>query len=186
MVLKLISKFIFDAGEADMFEIEDALGRHWQCTTIQIDFNLPERFDLKYVNSNDEEEAPVLIHRAIFGSMERFIGILIEHYAGNFPFWLSPTQAIIIPISEKHFDYGRDLSRELKSSGIRVSLDDRNEKVGKKIRDAELNKIPYMFVVGDREVESSSVSVRHRDDGDCGAITKEDLIKKLVKEGDLN
>jgi len=165
------------------FEIEDALGRHWQCTTIQIDFNLPERFDLKYVNSNDEEETPVLIHRAIFGSMERFIGILIEHYAGNFPFWLSPNQAIIIPISEKHFDYGADLLNELKNSGFRVTLDDRNEKVGKKIRDAELNKIPYMFVVGDREVESSSVSVRHRDNGDCGTMTKEDLMKKLSEEG---
>jgi len=168
------------------FEIEDALGRHWQCTTVQIDFNLPERFNLSYVNSNDEEEVPVLIHRAIFGSMERFIGILIEHYAGNFPFWLSPTQAIIVPISEKHFDYGRDFLNDLKSAGIRAELDDRNEKVGKKIRDAELNKVPYMFVVGDREMSSLSVSVRHRDDGDRGSILKDELIEQLKKEGNVN
>ncbi|MBG98494.1 threonine--tRNA ligase [bacterium] len=168
------------------FEIEDALGRHWQCTTVQIDFNLPDRFNLSYVNSNDEEEVPVLIHRAIFGSMERFIGILIEHYAGNFPFWLSPTQAIIVPISEKHFDYGREFLNDLKSAGIRAKLDDRNEKVGKKIRDAELNKVPYMFVVGDREMNSSSVSVRHRDDGDRGSVSKNELIEELKKEGNVN
>ena len=111
---------------------------------------------------------------------------MIEHYAGNFPFWLSPTQAIIVPISEKHFDYGRDFLNDLKSAGIRAELDDRNEKVGKKIRDAELNKVPYMFVVGDREMSSLSVSVRHRDDGDRGSILKDELIEQLKKEGNVN
>ena len=164
------------------FEIEDALGRDWQCSTIQIDFNLPERFNLKYVNEHDVEEAPVLIHRAIFGSFERFIGILIEHYGGSFPLWLAPVQAIILPIADRHQETAVALATHLESAGIRPKIEGRNETIGKKIRAAEIQRVPYMLVLGDRETENATVSVRHRDEGDLGSMTTTELLARMEAE----
>jgi threonyl-tRNA synthetase len=151
------------------FDITDAIGRKWQCATIQLDYMMPERFDLKYVGADNTEHRVVVIHRAIFGSFERFIAILIEHYAGAFPMWLAPVQAVVLPISDRHRDYGESVLGRLKAAGFRASLDERQEKIGYKIREAQLQKIPYMLVVGDREAESGTVSVRVRSGGDKGS-----------------
>ncbi|MFL2644472.1 MAG: threonine--tRNA ligase [Dehalococcoidia bacterium] len=150
--------------------IQDALNRDWQCTTVQFDFNLPERFDLVFQNDNGERAQPYMIHRAILGSIERFIGILIEHYSGAFPVWLAPVQAMIIPISDRHLEYAHSIQSALSSHGIRIEVDSRRDRMNAKIRDAQMQKIPYMVVVGDSEAESQSVSVRLRDGTNLGAI----------------
>jgi threonyl-tRNA synthetase len=153
------------------FHITDALGRSWQCGTCQLDFQMPERFDLHYTGADDAAHRPVMIHRALLGSMERFAGILIEHHAGRFPTWLAPVQAIVLPISDRHNDYGRRAHDQLRELGVRVSLDDRSESIGRKIRDAAtVGFYPYMLVVGDREEEDGAVAVRSRADGDLGAM----------------
>jgi threonyl-tRNA synthetase len=151
------------------FDVTDAIGRKWQCATIQLDYMQPENFDLTYVGADNAEHRPVVIHRAILGSFERFIAILIEHYTGAFPLWLAPTQAIVLPIADRHNSYAGFVRDQLKAAGLRADLDDRQEKIGYKIREAQLQKIPYMLVVGDREVETSTVSVRERSGGDKGA-----------------
>ncbi len=143
---------------------------------------MPERFDITYVDKDNEKKRPVMIHRTIYGSMERFMGILIEHYAGKFPVWLAPVQAIILPISDKFNDYAYEIKKEMANKGIRVELDDRAEKIGYKIREAQLQQIPYMLVVGEKEVEEKLVSVRKRDEGDKGQIKVEDFIGQVIKE----
>jgi threonyl-tRNA synthetase len=152
------------------FHITDALGRSWQCGTCQLDFQMPERFDLSYVGADDDAHRPVMIHRALLGSMERFAGILIEHYAGRFPVWLAPVQAIVLPVSDRHNEYAGGVLAELREAGVRVEADDRSESVGKKIRDAELGRYPYMLVVGDREQEAGAVAVRSHEEGELGAM----------------
>jgi threonyl-tRNA synthetase len=151
------------------FDITDALGRKWQCATIQLDYMMPQRFDLKYVGADNAEHRPVVIHRAIFGSMERFIGILIEHFAGAFPLWFAPVQAIVLPIADRHVDYARTVQAQLTEAGLRVELDARQEKINYKIREAQLQKVPYMLVIGDREAADGAVAVRSRSKGDLGA-----------------
>jgi threonyl-tRNA synthetase len=166
------------------FIVKDVLGRKWQLGTVQVDYVMPERFDLQYVGSDGQKHRPVVIHRAPFGSLERFIGVLIEHYAGEFPLWLAPVQAIVIPVSEHFLDYGKAVFDELKKNGIRAELDDRNEKIGYKIREWEIQKIPYMLIVGEKEREAKSVSVRKHKDGDQGALSLSefiDNIKDIIK-----
>jgi threonyl-tRNA synthetase len=181
-------EYVVEYGEAAFygpkmdFMVKDALGRKWQLGTIQVDYNLPERFDLTYIGSDNEKHRPVMIHRAPFGSMERFVAVLVEHCAGDFPLWLAPDQAIILPISEKYQKYAEKVSQFLKNSDIRALIDERNEKTGKKIRDAELKKIPYMLIVGEREEEEGTVSVRKRGQGDLGAFSLEQLAKAIHDE----
>ena len=150
------------------FDVTDAIGRKWQCATIQLDYQLPARFSLKYIGADNTEHMPIVIHRAIFGSIERFVAILIEHYAGAWPLWLAPVQAIVLPISDRHLDYARQVHTRLAAAGLRAELDERQEKIGYKIREAQLQKVPYMLVVGDKEIEAKNVSVRHRHAGDLG------------------
>src|SRR2546430_423798 len=164
------------------FDVTDAIGRKWQCATIQLDYQMPERFDLKYVGADNTEHRVVVIHRAILGSFERFIAILIEHYAGAFPLWLAPVQATVLPIADRHLQYGAFVRDQLQTAGLRVELDDRQEKVNYKIREAQLQKIPYMLVVGDREVENSTVSVRERSGGDKGASSIDAFIATAQDE----
>jgi threonyl-tRNA synthetase len=153
------------------FDVTDAIGRKWQCATVQLDYQLPARFGLKYIGADNAEHMPVVIHRAIFGSFERFIGILIEHFAGAFPLWFAPIQAVVISIADRHQAYARQVRDSLTAAGLRVDLDERQEKIGYKIREAQLQKIPYMLVVGDREAAEGTVSVRTRAGGDQGAAT---------------
>jgi threonyl-tRNA synthetase len=157
------------------FDITDAIGRKWQCATIQLDYQLPQRFGLKYVGADNAEHQPVVIHRAIFGSFERFIALLVEHYAGAFPLWLAPVQAIVLPIADRHFEYGRRVQARLAAAGLRIEGDERQEKIGYKIRGAQLQKIPYMLVIGDREAAEGTVAVRHRADGDLGSRSVEEF-----------
>ena len=164
------------------FNLEDCLGRTWQCGTIQLDFQIPERFDLTYVGEDGEEHRPVMIHRAIYGSLERFMGILIEHYAGAFPTWLAPIQVEIIPISDDQLDYAYSVKDELEELDVRVEVDARQEKVGYKIREAQVQQIPYMLIVGDDEVEAETVSVRDRREGDLGAVDVEEFKEKISTE----
>ena len=164
------------------FQLEDAIGRTWQCGTIQLDFQMPEKFDISYIDSENEKKRPVMIHRTIFGSMERFMGILIEHYAGRFPAWLAPIQATILPISDKFNDYAYEVRKQMSDMGIRVEIDSRSEKIGYKIREAQLQQIPYMLVVGEKEVEAKVVAVRSRDEGDQGQMSVEDLVSKIIEE----
>ena len=164
------------------FAVTDALGRKWQCATIQLDYQLPEQFQLKYIGADNAEHRPVVIHRAIFGSFERFIAMLLEHYGGALPFWLAPVQAIVLPISDRHLDYGRTVVGRLKAASLRAELDDRQEKIGYKIREAQLQKIPYMLVVGDRESADGTVSVRTRSGGDQGASTLDAFIEAAHAE----
>jgi threonyl-tRNA synthetase len=161
------------------FHVTDALGRSWQCGTCQLDFQMPERFDLRYQGEDNAEHRPVMIHRALLGSMERFAGILIEHYGGRFPTWLAPVQAAILPVSEPHLDYARDLAAELGRAGLRVRVDERSESVGRKIRDAELAKVPFMLVVGEREQADGSASLRSHDAGDLGAVPAAELAARI-------
>lgn len=164
------------------FHLEDSLGRTWQCGTIQLDFQMPERFDLTYVGQDGEKHRPVMIHRVVFGSIERFIAILTEHYAGAFPLWLAPVQVMIVPISENQAEYAHEVCGKLVSLGIRAEVDDRNEKMGYRIREAQLQKIPYMLVLGEKEKESGSVAVRNRKKGDLGVMSFEQLADKLQRE----
>ena len=164
------------------FHLQDCIGRTWQCGTIQLDFQMPERFDLNYVGADGERHRPVMIHRVVFGSMERFIAILTEHYAGAFPAWLAPVQAKVLPISERQIEYARHVCERLLAAGIRAELDDRNEKIGYRIREAQLEKVPYMLVTGDREAEEGTVSVRSRSQGDKGAIKTEAFLNDMLVE----
>ncbi len=164
------------------FMIKDALGRNWQLGTIQVDYNLPERFKLEYIGADDNRHRPVMIHRAPFGSMERFVAVLIEHTAGKFPLWLTPDQVVILPISEKYNEYAENLSGFLNNSDIRSLIDDRNEKIGRKIRDNELKRIPYLLIVGEKEAESGTVAVRKQREGDQGTMTKEEFAEFINKE----
>lgn len=164
------------------FHIRDSIGRTWQCGTIQLDMNLPERFHMEYVGEDGQKHQPIMIHRACFGSMERFIGILIEHYAGAFPTWLAPVQVKILPISEKHVEYAEKLRKAFKKAYVRVELDDRNEKIGYKIRQAQMEKVPYMLVVGDKEEQEGTVAVRSRVEGEKGSVKWEDFLADILEE----
>lgn len=164
------------------FHLEDSLGRTWQCGTIQLDFQLPQRFEAEYVGADGEKHRPIMIHRVVFGSIERFIGILIEHFAGAFPLWLSPVQAIILPIADRHHEKANAVKEALLARGIRVEVDNRSEKIGYKIREAQLQKIPYMLVLGDKEVEDGTLSVRRRGQGDLGSMSVDALCDKLLAE----
>lgn len=164
------------------FMVKDALGRSWQLGTIQVDYNLPERFELEYIGADDKRHRPIMIHRAPFGSMERFVAVLIEHTAGKFPLWLTPDQVVVLPISEKYNDYAQKVSDFLNNSDIRSLIDDRNEKIGRKIRDNELKRIPYLLIVGEKEAESGQVSVRKQGEGDKGNMTMEEFAQFLNDE----
>ena len=164
------------------FHLEDSIGRTWQCGTIQLDFQMPERFDLTYVGPDGERHRPVMIHRVVFGSIERFIAILTEHYAGAFPTWLSPVQVKILPLIDKHVEYALKVQKELEDKGIRVEVDARNEKIGYKIREARLERVPYMLVIGDKELENNAVAVRSRKDGDIGTMPVSEFIEKILEE----
>jgi len=179
---------IIEYGEAAFygpkldFMVKDALGRKWQLGTIQVDYNLPERFDLDYIGSDNQKHRPVMIHRAPFGSMERFVAVLIEHTAGKFPLWLTPEQVVILPISEKYNDYAEKVLKFLNNSDIRAVLDDRNEKIGKKIRDNELKRIPYLLIVGEKEAEDGKVAVRKQGEGDKGVMSQDDFVNFINQE----
>jgi threonyl-tRNA synthetase len=164
------------------FMVKDALGRSWQLGTIQVDYNLPERFELEYKGSDNETHRPVMIHRAPFGSMERFVAVLLEHCGGNFPLWLTPEQVKILPVSEKYNEYAKEIAQFLEISDIRALVDDRNEKIGRKIRDAEVTKIPYMLIVGEKEATSGELSVRRHGEGDLGTMTKEAFVTSVENE----
>jgi threonyl-tRNA synthetase len=163
------------------FHITDALGRSWQCGTCQLDFQMPERFDLTYQGADNAEHRPVMIHRALLGSMERFAGILIEHHAGRFPVWLAPVQATILPVADRHLGYAREVAAKLREAALRVRIDERSESVGKKIHDAEVAKLPYMLVVGDRELEAGQVSVRSHDEGDLGKMSPDEFAARVER-----
>jgi threonyl-tRNA synthetase len=164
------------------FDVTDAIGRKWQCATIQLDYQIPQRFELKYIGADNAEHRPVVIHRAIFGSFERFIALLIEHFAGAWPLWLAPVQAVVLPISDRHLAYARSVTDRLASAGLRVELDDRQEKIGYKIREAQLQKVPYMLVTGDREAAEGTVSVRSRSSGDLGPRSVDEFVRDALDE----
>jgi len=180
--------YAVDTGEAKFYgpaidiKVKDALGRGWQGPTIQLDFNLPERWDLSFVGEDGREHRPVMIHRTVLGSMERFFGGLIEHYAGAFPTWLAPVQVRVLPITDAHLDYAEQVKRELAERGLRAEIDGRNEKVGYKIRGAQMEKVPYMLIVGDREIENQTVAVRTREEGDLGPKPLSDFADRVVRE----
>jgi threonyl-tRNA synthetase len=161
------------------FMVRDSLEREWQLGTIQVDYQLPKRFDLKYIDKNNEKKTPVLIHRAPFGSMERFIAILIEHCEGNFPLWLAPEQVIVLPINDNVVTYAENINNSLIDKGLRSSVDFRNEKISKKVRDAELKKVPYMLIVGDNEMSSNTISVRKKTKGDIGKMSINDFLSSI-------
>ena len=163
-------------------DVTDAIGRKWQCATFQLDYQMPERFDLTYVGADNAEHRPVVIHRALFGSFERFIALLIEHFAGAWPLWLAPVQVVILPIADRHLDYGRQVRALLSAAGLRVELDERQEKIGYKIREAQLQKVPYMLVAGDREAADGTVAVRSRLGGDLGARAVDAFIADALDE----
>jgi len=177
-----------DSGEGVFYgpkidiKIKDALDRSWQCTTIQFDFNLPERFDMTYIGEDNEAHRPYMIHRALLGSIERFFGVLIEHYAGNFPVWLAPVQVQVIPISEHQIDYAKGILQALRDANIRTDIDVQDEKVGYKIREAEKQKIPYMIVVGKKEIENNNISVRKHLKGNLGTTDLKDFISSVTQE----
>ncbi|HRO98532.1 MAG TPA: threonine--tRNA ligase, partial [Flavobacteriales bacterium] len=184
-------KTVVEYGEAAFygpkldFMVKDALGRRWQLGTIQVDYNLPERFELEYVGSDNARHRPVMIHRAPFGSLERFVAVVIEHTAGRFPLWLTPEQAILLPISDKYVDACHAVAGVLKSCDIRASVDERNEKIGRKIRDAEMSKVPFMLIIGEKEAADGTVSVREHGQGDLGTMTAQafaDLVNGRVRE----
>lgn len=165
------------------FHLEDSIGRTWQCGTIQLDFQLPQRFEAEYIGPDGEKHRPIMLHRVVLGSLERFMGILIEHYAGKFPLWLSPVQVKILPISDRFLDYAKTIEASLKTVGLRCEMDARPEKIGYKIREARLQRVPYMVIVGEKEVESDMVSVRKRDQGEIGMMTAGELVEMLREEG---
>lgn len=164
------------------FHLRDAIGRTWQCGTIQLDFLMPERFDLNYIGSDNEKHRPVMIHRVAFGSIERFMAILVEHFAGAFPSWLAPVQVKIISVTEKTNAYAAQVGAELRKSGLRVEVDNRDEKMAYKIREAQLQKVPYMLVVGQREADTNTVALRSRDNGDKGSLSLEEFINQISVE----
>ena len=164
------------------FHLEDSIKRTWQCGTIQLDFQLPQRFEIEYVGEDGLRHRPIMIHRVVFGSIERFIGILIEHFAGKFPVWLAPEQVKVLPITDRAAEYATQLVKEMNALGLRASADLRKEKLGRKILDAEMEKVPYKLVVGDKEVEEGTVSVRRRGEGDIGAMAKQDFFELVLKE----
>ncbi|MDQ3071115.1 MAG: His/Gly/Thr/Pro-type tRNA ligase C-terminal domain-containing protein, partial [Acidobacteriota bacterium] len=164
------------------FDVTDALGRKWQCATIQLDYQMPARFGLKYIGADNAEHMPVVIHRAIFGSFERFIGILIEHYAGAFPLWLAPLQVIVLPLADRHLEAAEAVQGAISAAGLRVDTDRRVEKIGYKIREAQLQKIPYMLVIGDREAAEGTIAVRSRAGGDLGARPVAEFIRDAAEE----
>jgi len=180
--------YVIEEGEAAFygpkldFMVRDAIGRKWQLGTIQVDYNLPERFELEYVGSDNQRHRPVMIHRAPFGSMERFVAVLIEHCAGRFPLWLTPEQVKILPVSEKYHKYAAEVSDQLNNYDIRALVDERNEKVGRKIRDAEMEKVPFMLIVGEDEEKNRTVSVRKQGDGDTGTLTVDGFAKMIENE----
>jgi threonyl-tRNA synthetase len=171
----------FYAPKIDL-HMTDSLGRSWQLGTVQLDYNMPERFGLTYTGADNAEHTPVMIHRALFGSFERFIGILIEHYAGEFPLWLAPVQAAILPLADRHIDYAREVRDELRAAGLRAEVDERTESVGRKIREAELQKVPYMLVVGDREAEQRAAALRRHREGDLGTVPLAEVVERLSAE----
>jgi threonyl-tRNA synthetase len=177
-------------GEAKFYgpsldiHVKDALGRLWQCTTVQVDFNAPERFDLEYVETDGQRRRPIVIHRALIGTFERFIAVLTEHYAGAFPVWLQPVQVQLIPIADRHLEYAEQVATELREAGLRVEVDARREKINAKIRDAQLQKIPYMLVIGDKEVNTNAVSVRLRTEENLGAMVIEDFKQMALKNAE--
>ena len=179
--------FVINAGDGAFygpkldFHLADSLGRTWQCGTIQLDFQMPERFELEYTGEDGEKHRPVMIHRALLGSIERFIGVITEHFAGAFPTWLSPVQVKVLPVTDRALDYARSVADKLTAQGYRVEVDGRNEKIGKKIREAQMDKTPYMLIVGDRDIENGTVSPRHRTEGDLGAMTL-DAFSALLKD----
>jgi threonyl-tRNA synthetase len=162
--------------------MKDSIGRSWQLGTVQLDYSMPERFDLAYTGADNADHRPVMIHRALMGSFERFIGILIEHYAGDFPLWLAPVQALVLPISDRHVDYAERVAAELRASGLRVEVDERTESVGKKIREGELRKAPYMLVLGDKEADAGNLSVRRHGEGDLGSLTVAEFAERAAAE----
>jgi threonyl-tRNA synthetase len=162
--------------------VKDALGRRWQLGTIQVDYNLPDRFELEYTGADNQKHRPVMIHRAPFGSMERFVALLIEHTAGKFPLWLAPTQAVVLPVSEKFNDYAYKIAKDLKKLDIRAEVDDRNEKVGRKIRDNELKRIPYLLIVGEKEAENEEVSVRKQGGEVKGTVKISTFAEEVLAE----
>lgn len=165
------------------FHLEDSIGRTWQCGTIQLDFQLPQRFEAEYIGEDGKKHRPIVIHRVVFGSIERFIGILIEHFAGKFPLWLSPVQVKILPISDKYIGYAEEIQRGLEKEGMRCEMDKRAEKIGYKIRTAQMERVPYMLIVGEREMQSKKISVREREKGDLGDMFLYQLLEILRKEG---
>jgi threonyl-tRNA synthetase len=179
--------YVVDPGEGVFYgpkidiKIKDVLDRAWQCSTIQVDFNNPNRFGLEYVGEDGKAHQPVMVHRALLGSLERFFGVLIEHHAGAFPLWLAPVQAVVIPVAERHQEYGRAVAETLRARGVRVHVDDRSEKMNYKIREAQVQKVPYMLVVGDKEVEAKNASVRHRQAGDLGPMAVEAVAEKIAR-----
>jgi len=164
------------------FHLADSLGRTWQCGTIQLDMQLPERFELEYIGDDGKKHRPAMIHRVVFGSIERFIGVITEHFAGAFPLWLAPVQAIILPVTDRAGEYASGIAERLEKSGFRVEVDNRTEKLGYKIREAQQKKIPYMVIVGDKDMENQTVSIRHRAGEDLGAIKYEEFEELLIKE----
>jgi threonyl-tRNA synthetase len=160
-------------------KLVDAIGRLWQLSTVQFDFTLPRRFGLEYIAEDGKSHQPLMVHRALYGSIERFFGILVEHYAGAFPVWLAPVQAIVLPITDRSLDYAQQVQKQLNAAGFRTELDGRNEKINFKIREAQLQKIPYMLVIGDREAQNEQVSVRNRKHGDLGAVAFDEFLKRL-------
>jgi threonyl-tRNA synthetase len=164
------------------FDITDAIGRKWQCATIQLDYQIPQRFDLKYTGADNAEHRPIVVHRAIFGSFERFVALLIENFAGAFPLWLAPVQAVVLPIADRHVAYARSVGARLAAAGLRVEVDERQEKIGYKIREAQLQKIPYMLVAGDREAADGTVAVRSRAGGDLGPRTADAFVADALEE----
>lgn len=164
------------------FHILDCLGRSWQCGTVQLDFQMPEKFECEYIGEDNQVHMPIMIHRAIYGSIERFLAIIIEHFGGDFPLWLAPHQAKILPISEAHLPFAQEVKFQLEKEGFRVEIDDRKEKMGLKIRDAEMQKVPYMMVIGDKEIDQQSVSLRKRKEGNIGILEVQDVIMKLKEE----
>ena len=164
------------------FHIKDSIGREWQCGTIQLDFQMPERFDLTYIGEDGEKHRPVMLHRVIFGSIERFIGVLIENYAGAFPVWIAPVQVKILNITDAQFEYAEEIKRKMENANIRVEFDNSNEKIGYKIRKAQLEKIPYMVVIGEKEKENNTLSIRSRKDGDIGTMNIDQFISLVNSE----
>ena len=181
-------KFSINEGDGAFYgpkidiTMKDCLGREWQMGTVQLDFQLPQRFNLHYIDKDGNKKTPIMIHRAIFGSFDRFIGIITEHFAGAFPTWLAPVQVRVLPISDSHKEYAEKLKKEFEENEIRVEIDEREEKIGYKIREAQLQKIPYMLIIGDKEVEANAVGVRSRKDGDIGAMPIADFIEKIKEE----